>query len=564
MPGLSEHDVFIFVAQLGVIILLAHIFGVIARKLKQPVLVGEVIAGIVLGPSVFGAVLPKLQATIFPVESIHNHLLQGLSWLCVLFLLTITGIEIDVRASLRHAQRSILTSIIGIFLPFVCVFGLTAFLPERFYPQGIDPIYVKLLFSIALAVVAIPVIAKILFDLKMLRSIVGLSIVTAGVLCDIWGWAVLAVIISLIDTGSISLMQIGQTLGIMGAYIVVVITAGRPLVEKMFDWLKVKRDEPTTVLSVLFGLALLNGAICHLLGLHVVLGAFFAGLMAGESPKLTPYIRQSVQDLIFGIFAPIFFVLVGMQLRFDNGGNWGILLGILVVTTAIKIASGFIGSVLSGIGRRNSFCVACGLSTQGTMGIIVALIGVDLGVFNQELFSIVVFVSVVTALLIGPLLKWATKGVQRPLAKYFDADHVFLDVEGKNKEDIIARMAALMAERGIIKDPARIQEAIWSRESEMSTAIGDGIALPHARVPDLAQPILCLFRLKIPIEFDSPDNKPVQILFLELTDINDHGMQLNLIAQVSRFLLSPRNREKLLSVKKAEEIHQALSFDEKA
>ncbi|MCA9400144.1 MAG: cation:proton antiporter, partial [Candidatus Omnitrophica bacterium] len=198
MPIISEHAVFIFVAQIGIILLFARIFGEFAIRLSQPIIVGEVIAGIILGPSVFGKILPDVRTVLFPVEGFQPYILQGLSWLCVLFLLLITGLEIDFRASIRQGKQGVYISILGLVASMVSCMIATQFLPETLYPDGVDPFHVNLLLSVALSVVAIPVIAKILFDLKILKSEVGLKIITSGVLSDVWGWAVLAVVIALI------------------------------------------------------------------------------------------------------------------------------------------------------------------------------------------------------------------------------------------------------------------------------------------------------------------------------------------------------------------------------
>jgi mannitol/fructose-specific phosphotransferase system IIA component (Ntr-type) len=198
------------------------------------------------------------------------------------------------------------------------------------------------------------------------------------------------------------------------------------------------------------------------------------------------------------------------------------------------------------------------------MGIIVAMIAYDMGVFNAEVFSAITMVCVLTSLSVGSLLKWAIKGVRRPLAKYFDRGHVFLDVKGDSKEAVIGQLCALIAERKIVRDCSHVRAAIWKREKTMSTAIGNGVALPHARIPNLATPIICFFRLQNAVDFGSPDNKPVRLLFLELTDQNDHGIQLDLMAQVARFVSSAENRRKLLECHQEEEVAHILTLDEKA
>ena len=561
---LTEHDVFIFVAELGIIIFFARVFGEIVRKFGQPIIVGEVLAGIILGPMFLGRFFPKLHLELFPQTGPHPYLLQGISWLCVLFLLLITGLEIDFRASMKQGKQCFFISILGLILSFIGIYMSASFFPAYFFLEGINPVHIKLLVSMALSVVAIPVIAKILFDLKILRSEMGVKMLTSGVLSDVLGWTLLAVIVSLINTDSFSLMSVVKPVVIMTLYLGFTLKFGYQLIEKFLNFIGYKQMDTTTAISLLFSLMLINGAIAHLLGIHVIFGAFIAGVMAGESDKITPYMRQWIQDFIFAVFAPIFFVLIGMQLNFTRIEIWIPIIGFLFISSVCKIGGAFVGGLWGGLGRKNAFTVACGLNTQGTMGIIIALIALEMGIFNEDLFSAIIAICILSALLVGPLLKWAMTGVKRPLAKYFDQEHVFLNVPAGSKKKVIETMANLMYKREIIDNPKAIERAIWERESVMSTAIGEGVALPHARLPNLKEPILCFFRLEKPVDFESHDNSLVQLFFVELTDSNDDGMQLNLITQVTRFISSEENRQRLLECEKEEEIHNVLSFDDKA
>ncbi len=564
MNLLSEHDIFLFILQLGIIILSARLCGLAAQRLGQPIIVGEVLAGVLLGPSMFGALLPRVREWVFPAAGNHVYLLQGTSWLCVVFLLLITGLEIDLRASLRRAKKSVLSAFFALAVPFTGIYILGAFLlPKAFIPPDADPVQVRLLLATALSVVSIDTVAKILFDLKILRSFVGLNIITSGILSDLLGWVILASVLSLVHNDGFVWSSLIRPVVFFGVYLSVALTVGRWLVDRLLDWIGVKEKDQSSVLAVLFGVALLNGAVAHLLGLHVIFGAFVAGLMAGESKKITPHMREAIQDHVFGVFAPIFFVLVGMQIDFRQIERGWILLAFLGAASILKIIGGAAGALLGGLGRRNALALGCGVNTQGTIGIIVALIGLEAGLFTEDLFTMVVVICIASALSVGPLLIWSLKGVRRPLAAYFDPHHVFLDLPGGGKEAVVRRMVEWMAERGIIDDVETTRRAIWDREETMSTAIGDGVALPHARLANLKKPILCFFRTKDPVPFDSPDDRPVQLFFLELTDNNDDGMQLNLISQVARFVASPRNRDRLLAAVQEEDIHHILSMDEK-
>lgn len=561
MPTLGENEIFIFIAQLGVIIFAARLCGEIAKRLGQPILVGEVIAGILLGPLVFGRLFPEFRDFLFPTQGVTGYILQGISWLCAIFLLLITGLEIDFQASLQYGKQNILTSLFGFLFPFLGIFCISKILPPHFFPAAANPVFVGLLLATSLSVSSVPVIGKILFDLKIFHSNVGLNIITSSVLSDIWEWSTLLMIIALATKGTVTALSVVQPIIIMFLLIGLALSAGQRFLEKIYQWLNIEPKDTAAILAFLFAMTLLNSAIAHLLGIHVAFGAFLTGLMIGESNWITPAMRQSIQDFIFAVFAPIFFVLIGMQLQFNFAGGWLVVILLMAVASAGKVSGAFLGALLGGMGRKNAFAVGCGVNAPGAMGIVVALIGADMGLFHQELFSVIVLICVLSALLVGPTLKWATKGLERPLAKFFERDHIFVNVHSANKRDLINTMVKLMAQRNIIQDPDDIRRAIWSREESLGTGIGEGIALPHARLPNLRTPIVCFFKLTHPIEFNSPDNIPVQLVFLELTNSNDNGMQLNLIAQISRFLSSAENKRKLLQSTNEEEIHHALSFD---
>lgn len=562
MDAITEHDVFIFTAALGLIIFVARVVGEICRRLDQPILVGELLAGVLLGPTIFGKLFPSMFSTLFPHEGVQAVLLQGISWLCVIFLLLMTGLEIDTAESIKHGKKNVFTAILGFIFSFASVYYLMPFFPYS-GPEGVDHIHFNLMVAVALAVVALPVISKILFDMKIIRTNVGLNILTSHIMSDIFGWSVLAIIISMITQGSFSVMIAVKKLAIITVFFTFAMTLGRPLIDKLFDLFDIHKDDTASIISLLFAGALINGAIAHLFGIHVIFGAFLAGVMVGESRYISHHTRKATEDFIFGVFAPIFFVLVGMQLDFSGGIDWVLLTVLFLVSSLFKILGGFIGAILGGIGQRNALVVGIGLNTQGTMGVIVGLVGLEMGIFNQSTFSIIVIISVITSITVGPLLKWATSFVKRPLAQFFDEEHVFLDVDGSSKQEVINNMVKLMRQRKIIEHPKEVADSIKAREHMLSTAIGDGIALPHARMPNLKEPVLCFFRLKKPIDYNAPDKKPVQLLFLELTNANDHGMQLNLISQVARLISSDKNREKLLNCKKEMDIHQIMSFDEK-
>lgn len=562
MPNLGENAVFIFITQLGIIIFAARLCGEVAKRFGQPILAGEVVAGILLGPLVFGKISPAWREVFFPSQGVSPYLLQGISWLCALFLLLITGLEIDFRASLQYGKQNILTSLFGFLFPFLGIYALSSFLPSHFYSPSANVLHTDLLMATALSVSSVPVIGKILFDLKIFRSNVGLNIITSSVVSDIWEWSTLLIIISMINHGSISAITAAQPVIVMIMLLLVTLTMGRRITEKFFESMGIQMKDTAAVLALLFSLTLLNGAIAHLLGIHVAFGAFLTGLMVGESEWITPYMRQSIRDFIFGVFAPIFFVLIGMQLQLGSTADWFYVFLLMAVASMGKIGGAFLGALCGGIGRKNALAVGCGLNAQGAMGIVVALIGAEMKVFNESTFSVIVMICILSSLLVGPSLKWAIRGVRRPLANFFERKHIFIDAPGATKREVINNMVRLMAERKIILDPGEISRAIWGREESLSTAIGDGVALPHARILNLKVPILCFFKLEKPVDFDSADNIPVQLVFLELTDSNDQGMQLNLISQVARFLSSRKNTERLLGCKREEEIHDILAFDE--
>jgi len=397
MGTITEYEIFIFIAQLGIIIFIARVVGEFAKRLKQPIIVGELITGIILGPSIVGRFFPDFYQTLFPETGPNAYLLHGFAWLCVIFLLLMTGLEIDLTAAMRHGKQNLLTSLFGVILPFSFIVGLSAFLPQSFFPLDQNRVHISLLLATALSVVAIPVIATILFDLKILRSNVGLNIITSGVLSDMLGWSILAVIVALNSQGFVSVLSVVKPVAIIAMYFAVALTAGRWITDRILDLVDLKLKESAAMMAFLFAFALINGAIAHLLGIHVIFGAFVAGLMAGESKRITPHMRQATQDFIFSLFAPVFFVLVGMQLTFRNDFSWLFIFILLAVSSIGKISGAYLGALASGLGRKNALTIGVGINTQGPMGVIVALIGRELGLFNEEVFFTIVVISVATS-----------------------------------------------------------------------------------------------------------------------------------------------------------------------
>lgn len=412
----APHDVvLIFLVQCGLLLLTARIFGEIAQRLKQPSVVGEILAGVVLGPSLLGH-LPAIHAWTVPEPGLQGHLLEAMSLVGAMFLLLITGMETDLRLIRTHARTAIGVSLGGILTTLATGFALGWSLPADMRGPDAEPFVFAAFVATAMSISAIPVIAKVLMDLGLMRRDIGQTILAAGMSDDTVGWILLSIVVGLAGGGDFSMWNVLGIVGTVLLFLLGSMTVGYALVDRAVGWCQdrlISRDRMLTLVVVLmFSWAALTQA----LELEAVLGAFVMGILLGRVRRLPHDVVTVIERMALGVFAPIFFATAGLKVDLPallEPRLALIAVAVIFVATFGKVVGTYAGARL--IGRRphwNALAYGAGLNARGAMEIIIATIGLKIGILSVPMFSVIVVMAITTSLMAPTALRWVVHHIQ--------------------------------------------------------------------------------------------------------------------------------------------------------
>lgn len=398
MPPLPPDALRLLLLQLAVLLVVSRLLGELVQRLGQPPVIGELLAGIVLGPSLFGWLWPSAYVELFPATPLQAHLLEIVAWMGMILLLLLTGLETDVRL-LRHLGRAALsTALFGLLMPFAAGFAFGEWVvPVRFL-LGSRHLFAAF-FATSTAICAMPIIAKILLDLELSRRNVGIIILSAGVVIDAVGWVILSVLAGIADTDTFHSTSLAKTLGLTLAFVATARWLGYPTVSRLLHLADDRSHTPGSQLTLIVVLTFLGAALTDWIGIHAMFGAFVTGCVVRQAPRLRAATLERLEALTMSVFAPIFFCLVGLKVDLRQLESPMLFLGAIGVATASMLIGGALGGLWGRLSLWEAFAVGAGLNARGAMGLVVALLGLQLGVLHEEMFSIVVTVAVVTSLM---------------------------------------------------------------------------------------------------------------------------------------------------------------------
>jgi Kef-type K+ transport system membrane component KefB len=407
MGKLSHADVVHLLIQLSAMLVMGRIFAEAARKINQPAVIGEIIAGILLGPTVLGMLQPDWFEALFPPASDAGIVLTGFVQVAVVMLLFIAGLEVDLHIVMQQGRQAVTTSIFGLVIPFSIGFAFPFFFSEFF---GINDKEARMTFALfmgtAMAITALPVIVRILMDLNLFRSKMGLLVVASAMVDDLVGWLIFSVILGLIGKNGGS-MPLLNTIILTIGYAAFMITIGRGLLNRLLPWVNKKLAWPGGVLSISLALCFLAGAFTEYIGIHAIFGAFIMGVALGDSEHFSERAKEIVHQFINNIFAPLFFVSIGLRVNFI--ANFDALLTVVILAIAFtgKIVGSGLGARLGGFSWKESLAAGFGMNARGAMEIILGLIALENNLINEKVFVSLVIMALITSMTSGPLMKWA-------------------------------------------------------------------------------------------------------------------------------------------------------------
>jgi Kef-type K+ transport system membrane component KefB len=387
---------------LTVIMLTARLVGVLFAKLNQPAVIGEVVGGILLGPSLLGRFFPEVQAFILPPDAVP--ILGVLSQLGVILYMFLVGLELDLGALRGTVSRTIAISLSAIVVPFAFGASLALWLPDTLAPPGVDRRSFVLFIGIALSITAFPVLARILGDRGLQRTPLGTLALACAAINDAIAWCLLAFAVSIMqDTPAAAL----QTAALTALYIALMLTAGRRLATAAVARLDRSAHIGEQSVALVLVAVLLSSVATEFIGIHAIFGAFLIGTIIPHHSKVATQVTERIADIVRVMFLPAFFAFTGLRTEIgliESGQDWLTCAVIVLVATAGKFGGTAIAAKASGLSWRDSGALGILMNTRGLVELIVLNIGLDLGVIAPRLFTMLVIMALVTTLMTAPVL----------------------------------------------------------------------------------------------------------------------------------------------------------------
>jgi len=597
---------------IAVLLGLAKVLGEVCRQFGQPAVLGEILAGVLVGQTVLGQLAPELYASVFPEYGPIAIALEGLIVLAAVMLLLIAGLEVDLATALKQGKATVYVSLAGMVIPFGIGFVIAWFMPTwiGFEADPSAKLPFALFVGIALSITALPVIAKILMDLNMAKSDIGVLVMSSAMVNDLVGWIGFAIVLSMVsgtaalegtDTGSAgaateiisSAAETAQAMeggseqdvvhagkeaaetssGATGvvvtvtltlAFIGVMLSVGRVAAHRALPWVQAHWSWPGGALMFVMVAALLCASFTEWLGVHSIFGAFIAGVAIGDSRHLRQSTRDTIHAFIANVFAPLFFASIALRVNFLEAFDLPLVLLVLIVAIIGKAIGCWMGARWAKLPNREAWAVGWGMVARGAMEIILAQLAFQAGLIGERLFVAIVVMALVTSLISGPAMEWVLQRKQkRKLGDMLSEKRYQPRLEASTARQAIEALSKLAATA--LNLPAdRIAEAVWQREQVVHTGIGKGIAVPHARLPDIKSPCVVIGRDFEGIDFDAPDGRPAQIICLLLSPAANETAQLDMLDAVARAFNDPATVEQALEAESYTEFLAALNLAEQA
>ena len=398
-----KHPLAILLGQIITIIVVARFFGWMFRKIGQPTVIGEIIAGIVLGPSLLGMYFPEFSAALFPLDSLGN--LQFLSQIGLILFMFVIGMELDLKVLKNKANDAVVISHASIVIPFALGVGLAYYIYYRFAPVGVEFLSFSLFMGIAMSITAFPVLARIVQERGIHKTRLGTIVITCAAADDITAWCLLAAVIAIVKAGSFvsSLYVIGMAAG----YVLIMLLVVKPFLKRIGDLYGSKSKLNKPVVAIFFLTLIISAYTTEVIGIHALFGAFMTGAIMPDIAKFRAIFIDKVEDVAVILLLPLFFVFTGLRTQIGLI-NDPFLWKVTACIIGVAVVGKFIGSALAakfvGQNWRDSLTIGALMNTRGLMELVVLNIGYDLGVLTSEVFTMMVIMALVTTFMTGPAL----------------------------------------------------------------------------------------------------------------------------------------------------------------
>jgi Kef-type K+ transport system membrane component KefB len=393
----------ILLAQIVTIIIVARFFGWVFKKIGQPTVIGEIIAGIVLGPSLLGMYFPEFSSVLFPVESLGN--LKFLSQIGLILFMFVIGMELDLKVLKNKANEAVVISHASIVIPFTLGIGLAYFVYNRFAPEGVNFLSFSLFMGIAMSITAFPVLARIVQERGLNKTKLGAIAITCAAADDITAWCLLAVVIAIVKAGTfVSSLYI---IGLAVVYVLAMLFIVKPFLKRIGELYGAKDTLVKPVVAIFFLTLIISSYATEVIGIHALFGAFMTGAIMPDVPKFRTIFIEKVEDVSLILLLPLFFVFTGLKTEIgliNDPYLWKVTGFIILVAVVGKFLGSALAAKFVGQSWSDSLTIGALMNTRGLMELIVLNIGLELKVLTPAVFTMMVIMALVTTFMTGPAL----------------------------------------------------------------------------------------------------------------------------------------------------------------
>ncbi|HEV7282864.1 MAG TPA: cation:proton antiporter [Pirellulaceae bacterium] len=546
MDKLDASQLTVMLLALGILIGGARLLGELARRLHQPAVLGELLAGVILGPTVLGALFPDLQTFLFPTTGPNALVLDAIGSLAIVLFLLVAGIEVDLSIVWKQGRAALKIGILGTIIPFAIGLGCAWLAPTTLgRPEGADLTVFVLFIATAMAISALPVIARILMDLDLYRTDLGMTIVSAAIFNDLVGWTVFALILGLMNEHS-SPWSVLSTVLLTLLFAGLVLTLGRWLIHKALPPLQAYAHWPGGVLGFMIAMTLFGAALTEWIGIHAIFGSFLVGTAFGASSHMQERTRTMLDRFVSFVFAPIFFAGIGLKVNFVTHFDPALVLIVLVIACIAKFLGAWLGARWGELPPRERWAVGAAMNVRGAMEIILGVLALQAGVIDERLFVALVVMALLTSAAGGPLMRYFLRRKQPGRLIPLLAPRYFVrELKATTRQEAIAELGTVAGEQAGV-DVAEVELLAWNRERVAATGIGNGVALPRARLKGLPSALAIVGISEAGVSFDAPDGLPAHLIVLVLTPQEDPSTQREISADVARRFRDPAAIQRIL------------------
>ena len=560
MNSLNEHHLFIFLIQVFLLLVLSKGVADLFTRWKQPAFTAEMLVGLLLGPTILGRFLPGAHGFIFPEDPIQHSMLETMAWVGLFFFLLNTGLEVDFSSAWRQRGEALTIALTDIVVPMTIGFAASFLLPDHYLMDPSRRWIFALFMATAMTISAMPITARALHDLRIAKTDLGFLIVSALSVNDIIGWLIFSVTLGLFTQAGVDGLKLAGLFGLTLGFTVFCFTAGRNIVDFVFSKIKARHTSPTAApLTMLWLLGLACGVVTQKLGIHALFGFFLAGIMAGEVRAISERTRQVISHMVYAIFVPLFFASIGLKVDFLSNFDPFIVTFVSLISVAGKFGGAWLGVILAKLPKSNRLPVAIAHIPGGSMEIVIGLIAYQHRLISEPVFVAVVFSAVVSSIIVGPWLSYALeKRKAISILEYFTRRGVSADLKVSKKDEAIWKLCDLAAGQDDPAEAENFYKSVLEREHLTGTAMEEGTAVPHARLAALRRPLIVFGRSPAGIEWNSPDGKPAQFIFLILTPEHQDEVQVQILSSIARTMSNERTRKNILDAQDADRIWNVL------